>query len=71
MTHSYLKDRQCSYSSKWNNQDNKILVRKPELDFPSLQGMEEHLQTSMEVWVDDNNKKKQHLNNYNFNRYIT
>ena len=33
----------------------KILVRKPELDAPSLQSMEGHLQTSMEVWVDNNN----------------
>ena len=29
-------------------------MRKPELDTPSLQSMEGHLQTSMEVWVDNN-----------------
>ena len=28
---------------------------KPELDDPSLQSMEGHLQTSMEVWVNNNN----------------
>ena len=49
-----------------------MLVRKPELDVPSLQSMEGHiqtsmdghlqtsmeghLQTSMEVWVDNNNR---------------
>ena len=32
-----------------------ILVRKPELDAPFLQSMEGHLQTSMEVWIDNNN----------------
>ena len=32
-------------------------MRNPELDAPSLQCMEGHLQTSMEVWVDNNNKK--------------
>ena len=30
-------------------------MRKPELDAPSLQSIEGHLQTSMEVWVDNNN----------------
>ena len=29
-------------------------MRKPELDAPSLQSTEEHLQASMEVWVDNN-----------------
>ena len=29
---------------------------KPELDVPSLQSMEGHLQTSMDVWVDNNKK---------------
>ena len=28
---------------------------KPELDAPSLQSMKGHLQTIMEVWVDNNN----------------
>ena len=40
-----------------------FLVRKLELDGPSLQSMEGHLQTSMEVWVDNNNKKKTDSNN--------
>ena len=30
------------------------LSEEPELDAPSLQSMEGHLQTSMEVWVDNN-----------------
>ena len=33
------------------------MVRKPEMDAPPLQSMEGHLQTSMEVWVDNNNSK--------------
>ena len=32
---------------------------KPELDAPSLQSMEGHLQTSMDVWVDNNNCQNQ------------
>ena len=32
-----------------------FLVRKPELDAPSLQSIGQHLQTSMEVWVANNN----------------
>ena len=28
---------------------------EPELDVPSLRSMKGHLQTSMEVWVDNNN----------------
>ena len=47
MALSSLKDRQYTYSSKWNNPGTLILVRKPELDAPSLQ--------SMEVWVDNTN----------------
>ena len=35
-------------------QSGHFLVRKPELDALSLQSMEGHLQTSMEVWVDNN-----------------
>ena len=31
-------------------------MRKPELDAPSLQSKEIDLQTSLEVWVDNNNK---------------
>ena len=53
MALSSLKDRQYSYSSKWNNPDTLILVREPELDALSLQSMEGHLQTIMEVWVDN------------------
>ena len=53
MALSSLKDRH-SYSSKWNNPDTQILVRKPELDVTSLQCMEGHLQTSMEMWVNNN-----------------
>ena len=63
MALSYLKDRQYIYSFKWNNPDTYILVRKPELDAPSLQSMEGHLQKSMKVCVDNNNncKKKWQL----------
>ena len=55
MALSSLKDRQYSYSSKWNNPDTYILVRKPELDVLPLQSMEGHLQTNMQLWVDNNN----------------
>ena len=41
-------------------------MRETELDAPSLQIMEGHLQTSMEVWVDNddnnnNNNNKSHM----------
>ena len=47
MALSSLKDIQYSYSSKMKNPDTSILVRKPELDAPSLQSMKG---TSNQAW---------------------
>ena len=47
------------------------IVRKPELDAPSLQSMEGHLQASMEVWVNNNNKMLLEYQNYNYKENTT
>ena len=49
MALSSLRVRYYNYSSKWNNPDTELLLRKLELDSPSLQSMEGHLQTSMDI----------------------